>query len=77
LGSVLAAHALGLAVAPEPFSGAGDPALARARCRKMAVYSRIALAAAFPHPHDPLLRGALPDDALILLHKRLRRGAHA
>lgn len=77
LGSVLAAHALGLAVAPEAFSGAADPALARARCRKMTVYSGIALAAAFPHRHDPLLGGALPVVALILLHKRLRRGALA
>lgn len=74
---VLATHAIGLAVAPEAFSGAADPALAQALCKKMVAYGGVALAVAFPHRHDPLFGGVLPVVALILLHKRLRRGALA
>jgi hypothetical protein len=70
---VLAVHVLGLVFAPEQFSGEPDPTLSLEFCRKMVVYSVIALAISIPYRHNPFYGGVLPIVALALLRKRLER----
>jgi hypothetical protein len=69
---VLTIHVLGLAFAPEQFSGKPDQVLSLEFCKKMVVYSVIALAISIPYRHNPFYGGVLPIVALALLRKRLK-----